>query len=768
LEARKRQAKRKMMNLASVGGGGPIDSGALMGMGRDFAEKDLKWEPPKQLSQDPEPPSSRLPSWLEDFDVSASNDVPLRLLQPDGRTFAEKVNSERPSLESELKTSNSIEEIRRALFHHNATTTLTKAHSALGFVRLLDSGSSMAVLLEYLEDKKLNNPAARNLAALTALRGPEKDRAEIRLLDSWIERQIAHGFLSEHDIQSLIHGLSLSIRQWNTPGRPRLRAWSTYKSIWAGIQASDSNAISKLGAETVRQLLDVASRSPERNEGQGIGMKILKMRQHLTNLLPNISHFAVQLSEAPSSRLPDGKIGSKEEWAFSWFYLLLAQIPPKDASAIIANLSGKLTRRFSNGERNSDVWAQEWFGVLTPAVFQTARNDSEWTEKWWHIDRELASSTRSGSVKTLASYLQLFEDKERYVFLLRYWVPPRWPRGENVKIFIFSEASADTASWSEFIRKIELEPFFPGIDRDTMLLEIVKQLHKTYFVVLRTVLPDLLHLLRFLGQPSAILRVARYLREHNIHLEYTIWAAEVNAHVKTNLPLAYELFKLDTRLRLENCPGLAEAIITDPSLETIDIFQLLKRQPRTIGSVPHTTHPEQLLSITPERVSLLHKMALAFADAPHLNPRQAYRKVTRIAQYFRDRPDLLRPDMSNALATAGILRYLEAGMWVSTVRFNYVMGMVRGLEGEAIAQELDRVVFEWRSQNIETAVGSMGRELRKRMVRDVEETSEAVALLVGQDEDAQGAGVGDVEEGPGDENLDSAGDRPVCIWRSSR
>ncbi|MCJ1248470.1 hypothetical protein MMC30_005688 [Trapelia coarctata] len=777
LEARKRQAKRKMMNLAPVEGGGSIDNGALMGMGKSFSEKELKWELPRQLPQHPEPQSSRLPSWIQDFNASASEDAPLRLSQSDSkstdagsRAFADNVELEKLSLESELQTSSTIEKIRMAVFHHNPTMGLNQAHSALGFMRLVDSDSSMSILLEYLEDKKLNNPAARNLAVLTAWRGPERAHDEIGLLESWIERRIAHGILSEHEIQHLIHGLSGALRQWNMPRRPRSHAWSLYKSIWAGIQASDSNGISKIGLDTVRPLLDVASRSPDRGEGRRIGMNILKMRQNLADLLPNISHFAVQLSEIPSSRLPDGTIGPEVEWAFSWFYPLLAQVPEKNASAIIANLSGKLTRRFLNGERSSDVWAQEWFGVLPPKVFQAARMDSKWTEKWWHIDQSLASSNRPGSVKTLASYLLLFEARERYLFLLRYWVPPRWPRGDKIKVFVFSEASADTASWKEFIRKVELEEYFPGIDRDTMLLEIVRKLHMTYYLVLRTILPDLLHLLRHIGQSSAILRIARYLKEQNISLDYTVWAAELNAHVKTNLPLAYELFTLETRLRLENCPGFAEAIITDPSFEAVDIFELLKRQPRTIGSVPQTTHPERLLSITSERVSLLHKMALAFADAPHLNPRQAYRKVTRLAQFFRDRPDLLRPEMSKALTTAGVVRYLEAGMWVSTVRFNYIIGMVRGLEGEAVAQELDRVVFEWREQNIETAKGSMERAVKRKMMAGTKggNSEETDVLTVGDEENARGADLGDGDEAPEHGNPDSAGGRGVLVWKSGR
>lgn len=707
------------MNLAAVGGEGSMDSGAFLGMGKSFSERDLKWEPPKQPAHDSKAPASRLPSWLEDFDASASKDAPLPRSEPDGTSsvtesgaVAGKVGSEKPSLESELQESNTIEEIRRAAFHHNAAVASNKAHSALAFGRLLDSDSSMPVILEFLEDKKLNSPAARNLATLMARGILEKTHEEIESLRAWIEQRIAPGILSEFEIQSLLHGLSLSLRQKPPPPRARWRNWSICKSIWQGIQASDTNGIPKLGPDTIRQLLEAASRSPNLDEGRGVGMKILKMRKDkLGNLLPNISRFALQLARTPLSRLPDGSIGPQEDWSFSWFYPLLALVPQEDASAIMVNLSWKLTRRIMNRERNGDLMAQEWFSVLTPEVFQAARKDPKWAEKWWLIDRDLASLTHPDSHQTIASYLQPFDDKERYLFLLRSWVPPRWPRGDKIKIYVFSEASADTASWKEFIRRIELEPYFPGIDPDTMLLDIVQRLHKTYLEVLRTILPDLLHLLRHLGQPSAILRIAHYLKDQNVHVDYSTWATEVTAHLPHALPLAYSLFKVDSRLRFEDCPGLAEALIASASLATAPIFLLLQRQRRTIGSVPlpQTTNSRHLLAITPERVALLHSMALAFAHAGHLSPRQAYRGVSRCAQYFRERPDLLRPEMARALATAGVLRYLESGLWVSTVRFEYVLGMVRGLEGDAVAAELDRVVGEWGRENAEKG-GGVGRD----------------------------------------------------------
>jgi len=41
---------------------------------------------------------------------------------------------------------------------------------------------------------------------------------------------------------------------------------------------------------------------------------------------------------------------------------------------------------------------------------------------------------------------------------------------------------------------------------------------------------------------------------------------------------------------------------------------------------------------------------------------------------------------------------LRNGEWVSTVKFTWILGWVRRLEGEHSAQQLDQLVFQWRNQ----------------------------------------------------------------------
>ena len=49
LEARKRLAKRRMMNVAVAVGRPPLDVGAVLGYGRALDHEDLKWQAPSRL-----------------------------------------------------------------------------------------------------------------------------------------------------------------------------------------------------------------------------------------------------------------------------------------------------------------------------------------------------------------------------------------------------------------------------------------------------------------------------------------------------------------------------------------------------------------------------------------------------------------------------------------------------------------------------------------------------------------------------------------------
>ena len=88
------------------------------------------------------------------------------------------------------------------------------------------------------------------------------------------------------------------------------------------------------------------------------------------------------------------------------------------------------------------------------------------------------------------------------------------------------------------------------------------------------------------------------------------------------------MFLADPKALLEKHSDLTHAIISNPTINPETIFELL--YPET---GPPRRNSERFVA-TPGRVELLHTIALLFARVPHLNPRQAWRKVARVYELF--------------------------------------------------------------------------------------------------------------------------------------
>jgi hypothetical protein len=379
-------------------------------------------------------------------------------------------------------------------------------------------------------------------------------------------------------------------------------------------------------------------------------------------------------------------------YSFAWFISILRDLPQFQATQIITSMSHDMVQRITEKVQGSLAITQQWFEALAPDIFNATRQESKNAKNWWFIERNLASQ----APELLASYIRLLEDREKYIFILRYWFASRWPEADL----------RGMATWQSFVSRFELETV-PGLGPDEMLLDVVQRLHKNYPNLLRSVLAEFYHLLRCLDQPGAIYSIAEYLKDCSFKFDSSVLAAKVTAFARNNSTMACNLFKLDSRLYFEDCAGFAEAYITNPPSSDRDILQffdlLNQRQIKQRGR-PSNIH----LKLTPARVDLLHTMATAFAATTHLSPERAFHRVERCVKYFSGHYGLLRPEMSKALVKAGILRHLESGVWVNEGRLMWILDIVRTLEGEDVAVEVDRMARDWRERNRDKLEGGRG------------------------------------------------------------
>ena len=160
--------------------------------------------------------------------------------------------------------------------------------------------------------------------------------------------------------------------------------------------------------------------------------------------------------------------------------------------------------------------------------------------------------------------------------------------------------------------------------------------------------------------------------------------------------IAYRIFQSYPSIPLEHVPGLAEVIISKKDLHQDTALHYRHRRQRWLKFFRHDAD-----FLTRIRTNQLNNMALAYAKAPHLTPRMAWRQVHYCYRALRRDRLPLTADMTKALTYAGVIRYLEAEAWMSTVRFQWVLGHVREVEGADVADRLDRLVWEWRGRVIE-------------------------------------------------------------------
>ncbi|MCJ1281860.1 hypothetical protein MMC26_001183 [Xylographa opegraphella] len=690
-------------------------------MGEALSQKHLKWEPPVQVGQLREDSQKKQdnpwPSWLDSPPIApegeAVDDAELHHFNNAKHSVTKQ--SEPLTLKAELKASRGLEEIRMAAEHHAIVLANHIQLSKIAFESLLTENQSIFNLLEYLGDHTLNAPTAQNLRALMGWSRLQKHSLEeLELLGIWLEKQVALGYFSERELREALAGVRRQHQSGEAMDSSRLFTWKICKRLWAGTQASTVNDLGKLRVETLKSFLEAASQSPLLHEGREMGKRIILRTDHnnLKKLGPSIVNLVDRLSKTNSASSKVTFENRMEMRSFVWFAPVLEKLPTLDSANIVTTITSALTENACHERAGSRTNLEVWLSTLSKSRFQLARNDVECEKTWLLIERNLISL----DVKTLACYLRLLEDRKISAFILNHWIPLRLQhtvttmrasaQGKRRSI----RTGVNGPSWKDIALRIDSLSYYPGADyQTTVYLDIVRELRKTHPQMLRSLIPELLELLRCLGRSEAILLIVQYLAKCSGGIESVVVANEVTKHLNLSLPTALEIFKADLRLRVEDCPGLVERMISEPASGYPDVFAHLERDRGLLGSVGSKVHSQRPLHVNPKRVALLHSMALAYAEAPHLNPRQAYRKVRRCLDFFRDRPELLGPDMSQALTKAGILRYLEAGMWVSTIRHNYIMGYVKHLEGEEVANELDRVVWDWRGRNTRIDNGNHGQ-----------------------------------------------------------
>lgn len=177
--------------------------------------------------------------------------------------------------------------------------------------------------------------------------------------------------------------------------------------------------------------------------------------------------------------------------------------------------------------------------------------------------------------------------------------------------------------------------------------------------------------------------------------------------------LACFVFASSPDVPLKSCPDLALRLVQEDSVPSSAVWSILHRQTAE-EFVPISERAQVKSSLLPERVDLMHLVALNFSRAEHITPRVAFRRVWECYRFLQDRGAPVSSIMTRAFVTAGITRYLQDYTTPPKAQVRYILRIVRDIEGIEVAEELDRTIFAvWKEKVYPAVIQQKWREQGK-------------------------------------------------------
>ncbi len=692
LEARKRAAKRRMVNLAQVGGPGEIDPSLFGDPGYAPGQKDWQWQSPtapatkdaegavihpwfiacRSANECTEP--SSLPRWLTDFEnLAAIEDQPKD---------EEEYTLHRSQYSTFIKDLEACRNLRD--LHEWARTRASnlRQYSRLAFRHLTDTGSPIPVLLEALEDTALRTLGNLNYFLVRRLAQP-LSQTDTHLLGHWLRRQVSESVWSDNEILALIESTSDTVG----PAKDEQLKCKIIESLFEGLQSTVFK-IQDADYKIPRSLLTALHQEPITWRSQHLATRIIKALQpmQLEKMTQTISTFIINCIRAKASLHYHDKQGLKELEAVPGAMEILRCLPRNVANFAIVSTSTALIRASGTPDPMISrtamlkLLADWWSSLARFGTFNFAGNDTPRRR----IERILADE----QLEIIAPYLQHLGEIDIVDFVLQQWLEQRSYFAILKKI---QHLIKETDQIEEF-----KSPF-------VIMLRVIR--HRA--VVSDDDLKRLFRLLQALKMSNTIVDIILRSKEIGIDIGENAVLHTIRTHMKVCPEMAQRIFCAYPGSALESCPDFAEILIANPQIHPgIPYYYYISRRPDPKAA----TCREPVLAIR-RRAELLKRMAVAYSGALHLSPRIAFDKV--YACYKCHMGESLGPisrEMVLSFTHAGIIRPLQRGTWVSTVKLRWILALTRKVESAEIADEVDSLVYQWR--------GAIVRKIQERQIQD--------------------------------------------------
>ena len=699
-----------------------------------------------------------LPSWLADYEPPPRAESGPKLKETESPGFAtatgpasnEGLPGETVLFMEELKSCHNLVEIRKFLKSLDSNAEQKATCSRLAFSRLLDVSVPLQTLLEFLDDPSLNAPEAQNLQQLLgrlAKTAPNDQESEV--LGNWLKGHVSLGRILEKDIEPVLN----SAGHLGSGACPHNLSIHIATSLWDGLQSFSVLRPKSSEAETLNALLEHISRNDWSKMIQSLGSSIIRSVpiSQLHKVQSGIATFmrswlfAMRMStggEGQELPLPEDcaamakflgtlptKVASATLEMVITKELLTTAATSRDCQAILTRIVHLLEilpaemANFSAASATSNICLSHeqspkegsgglellelWLQTLSKS--DAFRQSISCSVEWQAFEKCLSARAME------KPYLRALSDRERCRFILRHWTL------EHLAVQDVKEAAtiiSNTLSCFEGLNQIE-----HGTAPYGDMIRALRQHTKS----LDNVIPRLFSLLSSLGESQMTVNVIRRMQRLRLPIDAGIIYSVIKEYCRTKPAAALTLFQTHRSLSLAECPELAESIIADPETGPDTAFLYIRRDGRRRARLKKKDSRYQGPDfLDEEHIQLLHRMAVAFANAAHLRPRIAFRFVYRCYIILKNvNGGVFDAPLSLALTVAGIIRPLQRGQWVSTMKLRWILRLVKNIEGEEVANELDERVFEWRGQVVRAT------RLQRWQARELELLNEIEARKVG-------------------------------------
>ena len=372
---------------------------------------------------------------------------------------------------------------------------------------------------------------------------------------------------------------------------------------------------------------------------------------------------------------------------------LLSQISGEHAESVIAEITSYIVSHSNTPAAKVSRLDQVLFWLYCLRRCTHMRANDQQSNVWSRVYEQLAPAFK---LVDLAPHFKLAKAPDMVPLILRHWAPLQ-PRTNTTGL---SHGLTLKLSYNNPpVQQVDVLPLISELDdlreekdrAKTALTDIPLALARRGLPY-HTLLRDILDLAMRIDKPAGVFALWFHIRrEPKLGIDVATAAKLVEYFLHRGKPgQALEILQAVPTMPLP--PSLLLELAERNAGSTNHIFDILLRR-TTSSCVPSLFRTVKRCSLSKRQIDMVHSVAHALAHSSQLTSRMAFRRVWLCYRFLRDRMAPLAPTLSRAFVHAGVVRPIRERVWISTAKFKYVLELVERLEGKAVAEQLDRIVW---------------------------------------------------------------------------